>query len=196
LSDFKDGIDVFLLGMENKNPDGDQQSVDGEGDDSRRSPKTRPERGRKDESIFTAVKKDSECPGQHDAEQWDHPDENAEHAGLERGMNGNSPVHRAGHCAWAIGMPGLRNLRRKLVRRGIQAGGNPSIRNRNLHVDLSSVALRTKRPTVLDRAPTLLAKVLHISEASAQRTRRATRLRIAECSPLLESNQIVLSEPV
>src|SRR5665811_1620162 len=47
LSDFQDVIGVFLLGMKNENLDGDHQGVDGEGDDSRCSPKTRPESGRK-----------------------------------------------------------------------------------------------------------------------------------------------------
>jgi hypothetical protein len=84
-------------------------------------------------------------------------------------------------------MPRLNYLRRKLVRLGIQASGNSSIRNRNLDVDLGSAALRTKRPTVLDRGPTLLARVLHAIEASAQRTRRA-RLRAFD--------QMVSSEPV
>jgi hypothetical protein len=37
-------------------------------------------------------------------------------------------------------------------------------------VDLRSAALRTKRPAVFDRCPTLLARVLHVFEASAQRT--------------------------
>jgi hypothetical protein len=40
-------------------------------------------------------------------------------------------------------------------------------------VDLRGAALRTKRPPVLDRGPTLLARVLHVFEASAQRTPRA-----------------------
>jgi hypothetical protein len=64
----------------------------------------------------------------------------------------------------------LKDLRRKLVRRGIQASGNSIIRHRNLHVDLRSAALRTKRPTVLDRGSTLLARVLHVFEASAERS--------------------------
>jgi len=64
----------------------------------------------------------------------------------------------------------LRRLRRKLVRRGIHAHRNFSIRNRNQHMDLRRAALRTKRPTVLDRGPTLLAGVFHVFEASAQPT--------------------------
>jgi hypothetical protein len=170
-------IDVFLLGMKNKNPNGDQQSVDGEGNHSRCSPKTRPERGRKHDFTFAAVEENSQRPGQHDAEQWDHLNENAEHAGHERGPNRSASVHRASArdlSRLRRGQPRLyRNLRRKLARRGIQAGHNPRFRNRYLHVDLRSVALRTERSTILDRRPTLLARVLHVFETSAQRTKRA-----------------------
>ena len=109
--------------MKNENPDGEKDRVNGEGDDSRCSPKTQRESGRKCESTFAAVEKDSQCPGQHHAEKRDHPDENAEHAGLERGTNGLSPVQRASRR----GLPRLRrgkprlysNRRRKLVRRAI-----------------------------------------------------------------------------
>jgi hypothetical protein len=37
-------------------------------------------------------------------------------------------------------------------------------------MDLWCPALRTKRPTILDLCPTLLARVFHLIEASAQRT--------------------------
>jgi hypothetical protein len=59
---------------------------------------------------------------------------------------------------------------RKVVRRGIEVHGNAIIRNRNLHVDLRSMALRAKRATVFYRHPALSASVLHVIEASAQRT--------------------------
>jgi hypothetical protein len=171
LRDFHDGIGVFLLGMKNENPDGDQQRVDGECDYSRCSPKTRSESGRKDDSAFTAVEKNGQRSGQRDAEEWDYPDENAKHSGLEGSANGNAPVHRpAGRHVWAIEMPAWENLRSNLVRRGIQAPGNFSIRKRHLHVDLRSAALLTKRPAVFDRGATLLARVLHFLEASAQRS--------------------------
>jgi len=170
LSDFQDDIDVFLLGVKNKNPDGDQQSVDSERDDSSRSSKPRPESGRKCESIFTTVEKDGQRPGQHDAEEWDHPYENAEHACLERGTNGNAPVHRPYGRAWTHRRRGKPRVCGNLRREGF---GCSRIRSRNLYVDLRSAALRTKRSTVLDRGPTLLARVLHAFEASAQRTRRA-----------------------
>jgi hypothetical protein len=42
-----------------------------------------------------------------------------------------------------------------------------------LHVDLRSAALRTKRAAVLDCDPTMLARVFHLFEASAQTKRRA-----------------------
>ncbi len=67
LSDFQDGLGVFLLGMKNKNSYGDQQRVNGEGDHSGGASETRPESSRKCESIFASVEKDTERPGQHDA---------------------------------------------------------------------------------------------------------------------------------
>ncbi len=108
-------IDVFLLGMKNENPYGEQQCVDRKGDDAGRSSETRSACGRKDKPTFTAIEIDSECAGQHDAEKRDHPDENAEHTGFERGPNGDFSVERAG----AIELPARRNLRRKPVSRGI-----------------------------------------------------------------------------
>jgi len=179
LRDFEDGINVFLLGMENKNPNRDQQGVDGESSNSCRSSKSRPERGRKYDSAFAAVKIDSQASCQDDSEKWNHSNENAERAGLKRGTNGDSPVHRSGldsgWCAQGAELLRRRNLRRNLVRRGIQAWGDSGIWNRNLHVDLRSAALRAKRPAILDRGPTLLARVLHLFETSAQRTGRARR---------------------
>ncbi len=97
-SDFQKQIGVFLLGMKNKNPDGDQQSVDGEAHDSRRSSQTRSESGVECEPIFATVEIDRQCPSQHDAYKGDHPDKKTEHAGLERGTNGDSPVHRTSGC--------------------------------------------------------------------------------------------------
>ena len=176
LRHFQDGINVFLLGMENKNPNRDQQRVDSECGNSRRSSKSRPERGRKDDSAFPAVKIDSQASGQDDSEERNHPNEDAEHARLERGANGDSPVQRSGLSgmrAQASKLPGLWALQRKPVRHGIQARGNFGIRNRNLHVDLGSAALRAKRPSILDRGSTLLAGMLHVFETSAQRTKRA-----------------------
>lgn len=64
-------------------------------------------------------------------------------------------------------MPGLKKFRGKLVERGIHFRSGYSVRNRNLHMDLGSAALRTKRPAVLDRGATLLARVFHAIEASA-----------------------------
>ncbi len=90
LRNFEDGIDIFLLSMENKNANRDQERVDGERGNPRRSSKSRPEGGRKDGSAFAAVKIDSQASGQNDAEKWNHPNKNAEHAGLERGPNGDS----------------------------------------------------------------------------------------------------------
>ncbi len=167
----REEIDVFLLSMKNKNPNCDQQRVDGESGHSSRSPKTRRESGRKDESTFAAVEIDSQSSSQHDAEQGDHPNENAEHTGLERGTNGNFPIQRVcGHGQARVkrGKPRLyRNFSRRF-----------SIRDRNLDMDLGSAALRTKRPAVLDRGPALLARVLHVLEASAQRAGRARHQEI------------------
>lgn len=177
LSYFRYAIDALLLGMKNNNRDG-EESVNGEHDDAGRSSKSRAESGRKDDSAFPAVEIDSQASGQDDSEEWNHPNENAEHARLERGTNGDSPVQRSGLSgmrAQAAKLPGLWALRRKLVRRGIQASGNSGIRNRNLHVDLGSAALRAKRPSVLDRGSTLLTGMLHVFETSAQRTGRARR---------------------
>src|SRR5208282_6124028 len=92
LRDFQDGIGVFLLGMKNENPDGNQQRVDGECDYSRRSTESSPKSGRQAESTFTAVEQNGQRPSQRNAEEWDYPDENAKHAGLERGTNCNAPV--------------------------------------------------------------------------------------------------------
>ena len=58
-------------------------------------PRRDPRAAGRTNSTFTAVEKNSQCPSQHDAEQWDHPNKNAKHAGLERGTNGNASVHRA-----------------------------------------------------------------------------------------------------
>jgi len=63
LCDLEDRIHVFLLGMENKNPNRDQQGIDGESDHSRRSPKSRSETGGKDHPAFAAVEKNSESSG-------------------------------------------------------------------------------------------------------------------------------------
>ena len=49
--------------MENKNPDSDEQGVDGKDDDSRCSSKSRPKSSRKDESTFTAVEIDRQRAG-------------------------------------------------------------------------------------------------------------------------------------
>src|SRR5208337_4822043 len=179
LRNFEDGINVFLLGVENKNANRDQQCVDGESGNSSRPSESPSESGRKDGSAFTTVKIDSQGSGQHDSEKWNDPDENAEHARLERGTDGDSPVHRSGlasgNRAQAGECTGLRDLRRSLVRRGIQACRRSGIWNRNLHMNLGSAALRAKRPAVFDRGPTLLARVLHVFETSAQRTGRARR---------------------
>jgi hypothetical protein len=166
LRNFQEVVGALLLGVKNKNPDGDKQTVDGEGNHSRRPPQTRSKRGRKCEPIFAAVEKNRQRPGQHDTEQGDDADENAEHAGLERGTNRNSPVQVASEGRSLPGLGG--NLKPTIVGHGIQARANSSIRDRNLHVDLRSAALRTKRPSVLDRGAALLARVLHIIEASAQ----------------------------
>ncbi len=178
LSYFHYAIDALLLGTKNNNRD-DEESVNGEHHDARRSSESRPESGWKDGSAFPAVEINSQGSRQHDPEKWNDPDENAEHARLERGTNGDSPVHGSGFGsgirAQAGEWIGLRDLRRNLVRRGIQAWGNSGIRNHNLHVDLGSAALRAERPAILDRGPTLLARVLHVFETSAQRTGRARR---------------------
>ena len=172
LSDFQNAIGVFLPSMKNENADGDQQRVDGEGDDSRCSPQTRPESRGKRQPTFAAIEKDSQRAGEHDAEEWDHPDENAERPGLERGMHRNALLHRASERGLpSRGKPILYgNLWRKIVLRGLWARGDFSVRNRNLHMDLRSAALRTERPAVFDRGPALLASMLHIFEASAQRS--------------------------
>jgi hypothetical protein len=54
--------------MKNENSNGDQQSVDGEGNDSRGSSKPRSEGGGKYESIFAAVEINRQGAGQHNAE--------------------------------------------------------------------------------------------------------------------------------
>jgi hypothetical protein len=81
-------IHVFLLSMENKNPNGEQESVNGESNYSGCSSQTRPERGRKDEPAFAPVQIDSQRPGQNDAKQGDHPQEDSEQTRLERGPHG------------------------------------------------------------------------------------------------------------
>ncbi len=68
LRDFQNGVSVFLPGMKNENSNGDQQSVDGEGNDSRGSSKPRSEGGGKYESIFAAVEINRQGAGQHNAE--------------------------------------------------------------------------------------------------------------------------------
>ena len=188
VSNLREEIDIFLLAMKNENPDGQQDRIDGESNHACCSPNPQPERRREYKSILAAVEKNRQCPSQHDAEQRDNPNENAEHASLKRGTNRSSPVHRASRrtlLPLRRGQPRLyESLGRKLVNRGLQVRGNSSIRNRNLHVDLRSPALRTKRPSILDRGPTLLARVFHVFEASAQRTRRARHPAIESSTEL------------
>lgn len=69
----------------------------------------------------------------------------------------------------------MRKGRRRLIWRGVQASRNFRIRDRNLDMDLGGAALRTKRAPILDRNPALLATMLHILEASAEGTGRASK---------------------
>jgi hypothetical protein len=171
LRNFHEVFGAGPLGVKNENPEGDKDSVDGESNDSRGPAEARCESSRKRQSILAAVEIDGQSSGQDDAEKRNHSDENAERTSFERGTYGNSPVHRVPECgARSISVTGMKVLRRKLARRRIQAHGNFSIRNRNLHGDLRSAALRTKRTPVFDRGSTLLARVIHFIEASAQRT--------------------------
>jgi hypothetical protein len=162
--------------MEDKNPDREQQRVDGEGDHSCCSSESRPERCRKHQSLLTAVEKYRQCASQYNAKQWNDRNDDAEYARFERGANGNSPVHRtSGDDTWTskictTKMPGMNTLRRNLIGPMIHTAGASSIWSRYLHVDLRSAALRTKRAAILDRRSTLLAGVFHVFEASAQRT--------------------------
>ena len=61
------------------------------------------------------------------------------------------------------------------LQRLIQARSDVSIGSCDLHMDLRSAALRTKRPAILDGRPTLLARMFHAIEASALRTGRASK---------------------
>src|SRR5580698_5975712 len=63
LPNFYDTVDVFLLGMESENPNGDQQSVDGEGDYSCRCAETRPDARGEHKSTLATVEIDSQRSG-------------------------------------------------------------------------------------------------------------------------------------
>ena len=102
-------IDALLLGVENDNCNG-EQGADGEHDNARRSPEACPENNRKCRSTLAAVEKNSQRPGQHDADKRDRANEDAEHAGLEGSANGNSAVHSVYGQNGPIGTGGLGDI--------------------------------------------------------------------------------------
>lgn len=168
-------IDVFFLAMKHKNPDDEKDRLDTDSNHSGRRPQARcPGRG-KNKPTLAAVEKHSQSPGQHDGKKGDqHPQKESKHAALDRGANDHAPVHAstARHgpriVRGSVGSPGLSGGRR-FRHRGIQAAVS-RVRSHDLHVDLRSAALRAKGPPVLDRGPALLARVIHVFEASAQRS--------------------------
>ena len=100
VGDLRKEIDIFLLTMKHKNSHRHQQSVNGEGDDTRSPANTRRKCGHRHESIFTAIEKDSQVPGENNAEKWNHSNENPEHSRLKRGTGGDTFVQGvSGHVA-------------------------------------------------------------------------------------------------
>ena len=156
-------VQALLLSMKNNNGDR-EQSVDRKDHCSSRPSQTRPGGGRHDEPTGAPVKQNRQRSGQRDTNKWDHADKDAESACLESGTNCCSPVHRpAEHALPALKgcQPRLRDLRGKTALCCLGLRGNFGLRNRNRYVNLRSAALRTERPTILDRSPTLLAGVFH-----------------------------------
>ena len=169
------GIDVCLLVMKNEKPDHEINGLKRGRDNPRCASKTRSESGRKHQPTFTAVEIDRQCPSQHDGEKRkEDPHDETKHPCLNCGTSRDCPVHhpiRRRQPRLRRGQPRLYgNVGRVLVPRGIHAGGNFVIRNRNFNADLGSAALRAKRAAVFNRRSTLLAAVLHVFEASAQRS--------------------------
>lgn len=71
----------------------------------------------------------------------------------------------------------MRDLRRKSAPRLIQARSNFIIGSYDLNMDLWSAALWTKRPSIFDGAPTLLAMMLHDLKLAHSRAESKTRDR-------------------
>ncbi len=169
-SNLGEEIDVFLLAMKNEDSDSQHCGVDSKDNHSRGTSKTRSERGTGNESIRATVEKDGQRTGQNDAKQGDDPYHNTEYACLDGGAKSNSAIQFARQEAGASRLPARKQVRRKLIGRGIHVRGNGRIRNGHAHVNLGSAALRTKRPSVFDLGSAFLAGVLHVIEASALRS--------------------------
>jgi hypothetical protein len=92
---FLDVIDALLLGMKNDDWNREQR-IDDEDDNPGGSPNSCSQRDGKCDTGAPAVEKNREGSGEHDAEQWNHSQENSEQTGLERGPSGRSRVDDAG----------------------------------------------------------------------------------------------------